>query len=120
MIVSPLWARLISVRSAPAPLSAALVTVSVLGTSRLSSASSASRRPAPERVTFGREEANHMTLVLSGIGLRRHNNAIAAGAQTERRGVAWPVGDRPNSKSAPATMFQDARASTLFEGVAAL
>jgi hypothetical protein len=32
-----------------------------------------------------------MTHLLSGVGLRYNGNAVAAGAQTERRGEAGPV-----------------------------
>jgi hypothetical protein len=37
------------------------------------------------------QEENHMMFLLSGTGLRYNEKAIAAGAQTERRGLAGPV-----------------------------
>jgi len=45
-MVSPLWAAAISARSEPAPLSLALVTVSVLNRQRPSSDSSREAKPA--------------------------------------------------------------------------
>jgi hypothetical protein len=43
-----------------------------------------------------------MMLLLSGTGLRYNENAIAAGAQTERRGLAGPVGDLLGGENPPA------------------
>jgi hypothetical protein len=34
-----------------------------------------------------------MMFLLSGAGLQYNEKTIAAGAQTERRGLAWPVRD---------------------------
>src|SRR6516162_9256328 len=99
-MVSPGLAVAIAARSEAGPLSRLLRTVSVLGRQRSSRASSCSRqlgrlrddpwlrplRAAPCR--FPNQEESHMMLLLSRDGLRENDNAIAAGAQTGRRGVA--------------------------------
>src|SRR5262249_19633813 len=40
-------------------------------------------------------------------GLRSKDNASASGAQTERRGEAWPVRDLPGGATSPAAWFQE-------------
>src|SRR5262245_17818177 len=83
-MVSPLWAAAISARRVPAPVSLALVTVSVLGSDRSSSASSCGRKLArcrrdvgvrrraagAERFQFRSQEENNMIVLLSSAGLR--------------------------------------------------
>ncbi len=112
-IVSPVRAAAISARSEPVPLSATLVTVSVLGSQRPSSASRASlltaclretlclrpRESGPLHFPFRSQEMNHMMLLLSGTGLRYKGDANRAGAQTERRGAMGPMRDRPGRET---------------------
>src|SRR5262249_59343685 len=43
----------------------------------------------------------------------------AAGAQTERRGEAWPERDLPGGETSPAVWFQESGRPQLLEGVAA-
>src|SRR5262249_54756748 len=47
--------------------------------------------PAVEGDFARSHEENHMMFLLSETGLRYNENAIAIGAQTERRGLAGPV-----------------------------
>src|SRR5207248_1446324 len=109
-IVSPLLAFLIASRSDPAPLSWALVTVSVLGTVRSSRISrrgrnerrcgagrwcARERRPTrgfSDRSSESSSEGNHIVVSpVRGVGLRYNGKAITPSAQTERRGQAGPV-----------------------------
>jgi hypothetical protein len=46
-----------------------------------------------------------MMLLLSRTGLRYNENAIAVGAQTERRGLAGPVRDLLGGETAPAALL---------------
>src|SRR5260370_821906 len=74
-----------------APLSRLLVTVSVLGIQRCSSASSVGRkigRLLGDACRFGfcDQEVNHIMYVLSGTGQRWNEGAVIPDAQTERRG----------------------------------
>src|SRR5262245_9803322 len=94
------------------PLSLRLLTVKVLGTVRSSSTVSRGtkeRRGAADRGRWARlarvrsarcpdrerhradRVGNHIVGLLSRAGLRYHEMAIAAGAQTERPGGAGPV-----------------------------
>src|SRR5262245_40718684 len=96
---APGWAlaAAIAARSEPAPASARLRTVKVLGRLRSSSASSRGRRPGGrERRADGRRAAragrpwwelrSHMIGLLGGGGLRYSETGIGPGAQTRRPG----------------------------------
>src|SRR5262245_38111825 len=116
-IVVLFLARAISARSEPGPLSLVLVTVSVLGTSRPSRASSRGRKPPglpPHRrshlpVTDGlrdrSQDGNHMTLLLEEAarratklpargpcaGARRDSGCWRGSLRASGEGVAAPV-----------------------------
>src|SRR5713101_8417357 len=105
-IVSPGLATAISARSDPAPLSRLFRTVSVLSRHRSSSTSRRGRqdwrlrtwtglftlRPMPQTdLLFRSQLSNIVHLLFRQVGLRYNENAIAPGAQTERRGEAGPV-----------------------------
>jgi hypothetical protein len=51
---------------------------------------------------FRSQEKNDMLFLLSEAGLRYNDNAIAAGAQTERRDLAGPVRDLLGGETSPA------------------
>src|SRR5262245_12961062 len=100
------------------------MTVRVLGSQRSSSASSVGRKTArgrghvcvrrrslgPDRFQFRSQEENPMMLLLSGTGLRYNKNAIAAGAQTERRGGRGPVRGLLGGRTSPAAFVFQPRA----------
>ncbi len=48
-----------------------------------------------------------IVLLLSEAGLRYNDNAIAAGAQTERRGVSGPVRSLLRGEDSPAGLFTE-------------
>src|SRR5437867_2902912 len=77
---------------------------------RSSSTSSAGRkrlaaRCSRETVRLRSHEKNHMMHLLSGAGLRKDENASAAGARTERRGGAGPVRDLLGGRTSPAALL---------------
>jgi hypothetical protein len=48
-----------------------------------------------------------MMLLLSRTGLRQNENAVAVGAQTERRGLAGPVRDLLGGETSPAAYLTE-------------
>src|SRR5262245_48116720 len=56
-------------------------------------------------VRFRSQAMNDMMFLLLQPGLRYNENAIAVGAQTERRGLAGPVRDLLGGETSPAALF---------------